>query len=1035
MPVRKYCVATALLAASLCAPAQTEWPDRFSPQARGYCERALLMAGQGNYRGVIDQIGFLNTSATALDASEASQCAYLLAQALYETGNPECVGLLHEFALQHPASPLALQARLAQADWYFFHGQWAEALDTFDMVDFASLDAAQLNLYTYRRALCRVKRGMAAEARADLEMLVQTEQYRTAARYYLAYADYAAGRYDKAYEGFAAVAASMDGSDEGQPQPATRRRTRRASPGTAAVAAVPRRGEYVSDGLEPGYYMAQIEFARGDYDDAMSHAHSLLERRPVAELAPEMQRIMGLGNFKKGEDVLARNWLETYITNAGGAASADARYALAVIDYREGRTQEAEEAFSMLADVEGDLGQSSYLYLGQIAASRGDNDQAALAFDKAVRMNVDPAVSETALYNYITSRLQGGNIPFAPTVEMLENFLDLYPDSQYAAEVQESLATAYYNERDYRRALASIEAIRRPSASVEKARQKVQFELGVEEMAQGHGAEAGKYLAPAAASKSDPALALDASLWLGDALYAQGKYKEAEEAYRRCTASMPEGYNRSLALYDLGYTLYQREKWGEAARYLGEAIDSKTLPVPLRDDATVRRADCFYYTGDYRRATELYTRAIKDGASAADYATLRRAVMYGHAGDIDHKLHELDEVARKWPDSKWVADAMLEKGETLAALGQTDRAAEVFERLNQLYPSTPQNRQGMLDMGIAYMRSDRAAEAGEAYRNVIANWPTSQEAALAHEDLRRLSAAQGTLAEYAEFLKSVPGAPQLNADQMESMAFEAAEQALADNPGALQGLVGYIAQYPDGPNLAQALFDLADAEYTLGQNKQALQHIDMLLERRADARQVPGALLLKADILESTQGADRTGLAEVYRQLEQRGGADFAPEAYAGIMRWTTDPAERIDYARRVLQTGGVEAALMDEARWYEAVGLRDNGDTAAAVKAFEALAADPVTEAGAKAAVTLGEHWLKAGRPDKAETVLKTFTDRGTPHQYWLARGFIALADTYEARNKRYLAVEYLRSLLENYPGNELDIHDMIAQRLKAWT
>ncbi len=59
-------------------------------------------------------------------------------------------------------------------------------------------------------------------------------------------------------------------------------------------------------------------------------------------------------------------------------------------------------------------------------------------------------------------------------------------------------------------------------------------------------------------------------------------------------------------------------------------------------------------------------------------------------------------------------------------------------------------------------------------------------------------------------------------------------------------------------------------------------------------------------------------------------------------------------------------------------------------------------------------------------------FTDAGTPHEYWLARGFIILADAYSGLGKDYLAREYLNSLRDNYPGEEEDIADMIASRLK---
>ena len=64
----------------------------------------------------------------------------------------------------------------------------------------------------------------------------------------------------------------------------------------------------------------------------------------------------------------------------------------------------------------------------------------------------------------------------------------------------------------------------------------------------------------------------------------------------------------------------------------------------------------------------------------------------------------------------------------------------------------------------------------------------------------------------------------------------------------------------------------------------------------------------------------------------------------------------------------------------------------------------------------------------------MEEFTDTGTPHQYWLARGFIALADAYRGLGQTSLAREFLSSLEENYPGDEADIKSMISSRLKKW-
>ena len=67
-----------------------------------------------------------------------------------------------------------------------------------------------------------------------------------------------------------------------------------------------------------------------------------------------------------------------------------------------------------------------------------------------------------------------------------------------------------------------------------------------------------------------------------------------------------------------------------------------------------------------------------------------------------------------------------------------------------------------------------------------------------------------------------------------------------------------------------------------------------------------------------------------------------------------------------------------------------------------------------------LGESLLGSGSLKDAEKVLSAFTDEGSPHQYWLARGFIALADVYHAQGKTYLGREYLESLRGTIPARK---------------
>ncbi len=102
------------------------------------------------------------------------------------------------------------------------------------------------------------------------------------------------------------------------------------------------------------------------------------------------------------------------------------------------------------------------------------------------------------------------------------------------------------------------------------------------------------------------------------------------------------------------------------------------------------------------------------------------------------------------------------------------------------------------------------------------------------------------------------------------------------------------------------------------------------------------------------------------------------------------------------------------------------------AVTIYRRLSAQPEALSGAIAAVTLAEMLNKRSDYQEAYDLMSLFTENGTPHIYWLARGFIALADACTGLDRPELAKEYLLSLRENYPGDELDISEAIESRIK---
>lgn len=807
-------VATGLFPVLAASAQVSSSAGRFSPQTPGYMERARVMRGEGNYAGVIDQLRHLDTQGVVLTPQEAGEYTFLLADAYYQRGDSECLRLLLDFVKTYPASPLATEASLAIGDFYFFDHNWPDALEAYNAVNFDRLNRDQRPLYTYRKALSMIKTGHFGEARPLVASLKGNAAYADAYYFYTAYLDYIDGKFDRAYNLFAKVPPNLDG-------------------------------------MEAAYYMTQIDYSRGEYQTVINRGTSLLRKRPVPELVPEMNRIVGLSYFKTGDMGEARDYLLRYAAAIEGEPAADAQYALGAIDYSRGDYAGAARRFSTITDLNDELGQGAWLYLGQCYLQQNNPTSAVMAFEKASKLNFDKKVGEAALYNYVTSLTRGGKVPFSSAAGLLEKFARQYPDSEYTPEVEAYLATAYYNDRNYARALECIDAIRNPSASVRATRQKILYELGVECLTNGRTEQSVRYLRDAASQRTlDRELAAQASLWLGDAYFALNRFEAARDAYDAFVRASA-GENRALGYYDLAYAKYKLKNYRGAAADFNSAISAgRSLPQNIIDDARIRRADCLYYTGYYNDAEALYSQAIADGASDSDYALYRRAVLHGLSGDVSSKLADLASIENDYPDSRWLSKALLEQALTYEEMGRKDKAADAYKKR----------------LGVA-----------------------------------------------------------------------------------------------------------ADVD------------IDELLRM-------------------------------------------------AGSMREAGRSADLLEVIERINHAGGLEPDERAEISLYQADALTDLGRGDEAAEIYTQLAQNPSSLPGSKAAVALAEAAVRRGDYDHARELMEEFTETGTPHQYWLARGFLTLADAYAGLGDKSLAREYVLSLQENYPGDEKDIQSMISSRLKKW-
>ena len=559
----------------------------------------------------------------------------------YHWQESETPVLIKAYLAEAPASALAPEAILMLADWYFYNREYSLALQYYNRLHDSAFSGDVKDGMLYRKAFALLKNGFYDEAALLLADISRSREYGENARFYLAYVDYVKGNYDDAYKAFTAIKNSG------------------------------------KKGGDAEYYLNQIDYLKGDYRKVASTSDRLLKGDMPPEMLAETLRVGGLAHFKTGNTSRAKSLLTQYADLTGDGAEYAALYSLASIYYDEGNHAKALPLFSAVTDFDGALAQSAWLYIGQILMQQGDTAGAALAFGKAGKEGWDNGVAETASYNYAVSNAKGSALPFADSAKAMKDFIDTYPDSQYAAGLSNYLANSYYNLRDYKSALAQIDRIARPDAAAKEARQKILYQLGIEQLKEGDTAASIRSLTEAAAGP-DKTVGAEAGIWLGDADYAAKDYRGAARAYEAAVYSGQLGPNTALGCYNLGYALMKLRDYRKAEAAFKKAIDLKTLAPQQLTDARLRYADCLYYNGKYADAMGIFRDVKLDGGQEGVYARLREADLLGREGKVKDKIAILESLVESPDAGVWRPTVMKRLADTYSEMGDDRKAAALY---------------------------------------------------------------------------------------------------------------------------------------------------------------------------------------------------------------------------------------------------------------------------------------------------------------------------------------------------------------------
>ncbi|MGM9759239.1 MAG: tetratricopeptide repeat protein [Parabacteroides sp.] len=959
--------------------------------------------GLKNYAGCIDKLEAYKKQAT--DADLIQEADYMLVCSAYEQGRPNAAELLKEYLELYPATRHADEIAFQIASVHFSRGEYEKAIHWFGQSNVDLLSVEQQEAYSYRLAYSLLQTGELDRARSYFARIQEIgTHYRDASAYYVAYIDYAKGEYDQALVEFSNLKKIPAFHESSQ------------------------------------YYMAQIYFLQNKYDKVIKEGEALLNAYPESSNNAEINRIVGNSYYHQGNETKAIRHLADYLSQTEAPLRGD-QYILGVCQFNQGDYNKAVNSFGRVVREADELSQNAYLYLGQSYLKLKDKNNARMAFESAATATYDRQVQEVALYNYGLLIHETNFTGFGESVAIFEDFLNDFPNSKYADKVNDYLVETYLTTQNYEAALNSINKIKQPSQKIMQAKQNILFQLGTQAFANVKMEEAIQLFSQSIALGSyDEKARSEAYFWRGESYYRLGEYETSIADYKTYLSNTRQRNTDMYALahYDLGYSYFKLKDYNAAMDRFRQYVDlEQNQQAASLADAYNRIGDCFFHNRQFASAEESYAYAAQLQPSAGDYSLYQKGFVLGLQKDYQGKISTMDRLIRNYPESQYVDDALFEKGRAYVMLDNNSGAAQAFEQLTSQFPQSSLARKAGIQLGLIYFNDNQPEKSIAAYKAVIDNAPGSEEAKVALQDLKSVYVDLNNVSAYANYVNSLGGNIHLEVGEQDSLTYIAAEKLFmkGDNEGARRSLTNYLQNYPTGAFSTNAHFYLATIAFGKKAYEEALPHYTAVTDA-GDPKFLEEAVARTAEIRYLQQ--DYAAALEQFKRLQVVAeNPDNKEAARLGVMRCalqTGQQQEALIAANELLKLSKLSPEVEAEARYVRAKANLEMKQTKEAVADLKVLSKDTRTAQGAEAKYLLAQYYYDQKDDKNALSVLEDFAKNGTPHQYWLARGFILWADIYIRQGDDVQARVYLNSLQNNYKGDD-DIARMIENRLAKLT
>jgi tetratricopeptide (TPR) repeat protein len=937
-------------------------------------------------------------------AGQKQEAEFYMAANAYRLGQDNAYEMLESYLFQHPYTPFYDQTNLMLGMLLYERKNYKKALTFFNQLNDKHLSNRERIDFMFSKGYAYLQLKNYPEALSIFKELKNLNtKYDLSATYYYAYSEYCMNNYKAALPDFLKI----------EDNPAYKN-------------------------IVP-YYIIQIYYAQKEFDKLNERTESVLKNNPSNKNNAEVYRIAGEIAYRKADYIKAISHLKNY-ENLFPQVLRNDMYLLGLSYFQLRDYSNATKYLSKVTTAKDEMTENAYLHLGNSYIKLNDIVNARLSYEASLRTNFNKSIREEALYNYALTTYQTTSA-FGESITAFEQLLTEFPASKYTDKAYDYLASVYMTTKNYESAYQSILKIKEPNAKLLETKQYLLYQLGTESFTFYNYDKAIDYFTLSLKSSSSGKYSAESYFWRAESYYRINKPNESIDDLKAFfnNSYAKSSINRITANYALGYGYFSVKKYDEALNWFIKYLDAETnAGTPTYSDALNRVGDCYFYARNFAKAETYYNKAVSISPSTGDYAMFQSAYVAGLQKSYTTKVLKLEKLLNTYPKSEYTDDALYEMGRSYLLMDNNSKAIATYQRLLAAQPNSNLSRKAALEIGMIYFNENSFEQAIAAYKNVILKYPGSDESYTALESLETVYIEINDVQGYLSFTKTLGRTIRTaTANKEDSISYIASEKQYMNEkyPQAILGFKSFVNKFCTGGGryCTSAQNYLADSYYRTNDKINALLTYQSLLKITGN-QYAEQATLRCAEM--TFDNKDYASALTYFKQLQILAQTtENKNVSRLGVLRcsyFLNDHQNTVSIVNEIMTDSSSTEAVKSEAQYNRAKAYLALKQSSQAISDLKTLSIDTRTKNGAESKYLLANEYFAQGKLTDAENEVMDFSKKNTPHQFWLARSFVLLADIYIKQNNDFQAKQYLLSLQKNYKTAD-EIQSLIIERLNA--